>query len=67
MVLKGQKHDSVKNVEYEEETEEDGRGGGGGRLERADNNHFVPVCIGSVVKFVGCTDHDLDGDSRSTC
>jgi hypothetical protein len=42
----------MKHVEYEEENEE--VGGGGERLERADNNNFVPVCIGSVVKFVSC-------------
>jgi hypothetical protein len=42
----------MKHVEYEEENEE--VGGGRERLEKADNNNFVPVCMGTVVKFVSC-------------
>jgi hypothetical protein len=56
----------MKHVEYEEENEEVGWRGEE-RLERADNNNFVPVCIGSVVKFVGCADHDFHRNSRCTC
>jgi len=64
-VLKHQKkHDSMKHVEFEKEKEEVG---GGERLDRAENNKFFPVCIGTVVKFVGCAGHDFQKDSRCTC
>lgn len=32
---------------------------GGGRLDQADNNNFVPVCTVSLVRNVGCSDHDF--------
>jgi hypothetical protein len=37
---------------------------GGGRLAKADNSNFVPVCIGPVVMTVGCSDHDFTSTSR---